>query len=208
MDRAPFTSRSAGVLFWAAGYLAVALALSLSLAGLWPQGSACTTTCNARIESGAITMGLLALGGACGFGIALWLGVTRRAAVPRALARLLAIVLAGSLALSLILLRAATEHGDAAGLETVHSAWTWALDRALGRAARDGRRRAAARGVRARAGAAPALSPRPVAPDDFCAPRPNVRARGSVPATEPREVRAVAPQEQHHREPAVRLDRP
>jgi hypothetical protein len=127
MDHTPFVSRSTGVLFWAAGYLATALALAVSLALLWPQGSACTKTCTARIESGAITMGLLALGGACGLVIALWLGISRRASAPRPLAWLLALILAGSLGFALILLRAASEHSDSAGLETVHSAWAWAL---------------------------------------------------------------------------------
>ena len=45
MDRPPFTSKSTGVLFWAVGYLATAIAGGVLLAALWPQGSACTATC-------------------------------------------------------------------------------------------------------------------------------------------------------------------
>jgi hypothetical protein len=101
-----FSNRRAGVLVWAVGYLTCALAAGLALAALWPQGDPCVSTCQARIDSGEIAVGLVALGGAVGLA--------------------LAIALAGALAVALPLAFGAG-HGDVAGLRTVRSAWAWSL---------------------------------------------------------------------------------
>jgi ABC-type spermidine/putrescine transport system permease subunit II len=127
MQPTPFSSRSAGVLFWGAGYLVAAIAWGLVLAALWPQGQACTTTCAARIEAGAIAIGLLALGGLVGLAIALWLGTTRRASVPRLLLAILATVVLASLVTGIALVLSAPANGDSEGLQTVRSAWSWAF---------------------------------------------------------------------------------
>ncbi len=127
MQPTPFSSRSAGVLFWGAGYLAAAIVWGIALAALWPQGQACTTTCAARIEAGAVAIGLLALGGLVGLGIACWLGATRRASAPRLLLAILATVVVASLVTALALVVSAPANGDSEGLQTVRSAWSWAF---------------------------------------------------------------------------------
>jgi hypothetical protein len=127
MSRPPFTSRSAGVLFWGAGYLVAAIAWGLALAALWPQGSPCTTTCAARIEAGGIAILLLAAGGIAGFAVAVWLGVTRRATLPRRLTRVLVALLVASLITAVLLKRGGSSHDDSGGLATVRSAWAWGL---------------------------------------------------------------------------------
>jgi hypothetical protein len=125
MERPPFTSKSTGVLFWAVGYLATAIAGGILLAALWPQGSACTRTCGARIEAGAVAIGLLALGGLVGLVAAVWLGVKRRATAPLLLVLALVAIVVASTMTSLTLMDAGS--GDAGGLQTVRSAWSWAF---------------------------------------------------------------------------------
>ncbi|HEY1478624.1 MAG TPA: hypothetical protein VGF46_01260 [Gaiellales bacterium] len=127
MQRTPFTSRSGGVLFWGASYLAVAIALSLALASVWPQGGACTTSCGARISSGFVTMGLLAAGGTVGLVLALWLGTTRRGTPPRLLVALLVVAAVGAYATALVMVQTAPPASDPAGLAAVRSAWSWGL---------------------------------------------------------------------------------
>jgi hypothetical protein len=127
MSRPPFTSRSAGVLFWGAGYLVAAIAWGLALAALWPQGTPCTTTCAARIEAGGIAILLLAAGGIAGFAVAVWLGVTRRATSPRWLTGTLVVLLVASLVAAVLLERAGSRHDESGGLATVRSAWAWGL---------------------------------------------------------------------------------
>jgi hypothetical protein len=127
MQPTPFTSRSAGVLFWGAGYLVAAIVWGVVLAALWPQGQACTTTCASRIEAGAIAIGLLAIGGLVGLGIAFWLGMTRQAGAPRLLLAILATIVLASLATGIALVVSAPANGDSEGLQTVRSAWSWAF---------------------------------------------------------------------------------
>jgi hypothetical protein len=125
MEQVKFTSRSMGVLFWAVGYLVTAIAGALLLAALWPQGSACSATCGARIDAGAIAIGLLALGGLVGLVAAIWLGVRRRHTTPSLLiAALVAIIIASTMT-GLTLMESGS--GDTGGLETVRSAWSWAF---------------------------------------------------------------------------------
>ena len=127
MRPSPFTSRSAGVLFWGAGYLIAAIAWGIVLAALWPQGQACTTTCAARIEDGAIAIGLLALGGFAGSrsrsGSARPGGRARPGCSSRSSSR-------SSSRRSRRASRSccsAPANGDSAGLQTVRSAWSWAF---------------------------------------------------------------------------------
>jgi hypothetical protein len=127
MRTTPFTSRSRGVLFWGVGYLLTAIASGLVLAALWPKGNACTTTCSARIEAGAEVIGLLALGGLVGLGVAIWLGASRRSAAPRLLVAALIVIALTSVATAIILVGTAPSSGDSQGLETVRSAWSWAF---------------------------------------------------------------------------------
>jgi hypothetical protein len=127
MSREPFTSRSAGVLFWGAGYLVTAIAWGAGLALLWPQGEVCTETCGARIEAGVIAVSLLLLGGLAGLVVAVWLGVRRRATAPRRLMIGLAAALVAALIAAVALDGAAASGGDEAGLATVRSAWSWGL---------------------------------------------------------------------------------
>jgi hypothetical protein len=127
MSRAPFTSRSTGVLFWGAGYLVAAITWGLALAALWPQGTPCTTTCGARIEAGGIALLLLVAGGIAGFAVAVWLGVTRRATSPRRLTGALALLLVASLVTAVVLMRGGSGEDDSGGLATVRSAWSWGL---------------------------------------------------------------------------------
>jgi hypothetical protein len=125
MERIQFTSRSTGVLFWAVGYLATAIAGGVLLAALWPQGSACTTTCGSRIEAGALAIGLLAIGGLVGLVAAIWLGVKRRATAPRLLVAALVAIIVASTMTALTMMDAGS--GDVGGLEVVRSAWSWAF---------------------------------------------------------------------------------
>jgi hypothetical protein len=127
MSRAPFTSRSTGVLFWGAGYLVAAIAWGLALAALWPQGAPCTTTCGARIEAGGIAILLLVAGGIAGFAVSVWLGVTRRATSPRRLTGALVVLLVASLVTAIVLERGGSSDDDGGGLATVRSAWSWGL---------------------------------------------------------------------------------
>jgi hypothetical protein len=127
MSRVPFTSRSTGVLFWGAGYLVAAIAWGLALAALWPQGTACTTTCAQRIEAGGVAILLLIAGGLAGFGVAIWLGVTRRATAPTRLSALLLVLLVASLVAAAWLKRSGSSHDQTGGLATVRSAWSWGL---------------------------------------------------------------------------------
>jgi hypothetical protein len=125
MEQLRFTSRSKGVLFWAVGYLVTAIAGGVLLAALWPQGSACTATCGARIDAGAIAIGLLALGGLVGLGAAIWLGVRRRPTAPNLLVAALVAIIVASTMTGLTLMESGS--GDSGGLETVRSAWSWAF---------------------------------------------------------------------------------
>jgi len=127
MSQRAFTSRSTGVLFWAAGYLVAAIAWGVALASLWPQGNVCTSSCGDRIEAGAVAITLLAAGGLAGLGVALWLGVTRRAGAPRWLVLVLLALLVASLATAAVLVQTSSSAGESAGLATVRSAWSWAL---------------------------------------------------------------------------------
>jgi hypothetical protein len=127
MSPAPFTSRSTGVLFWGAGYLVAAIAWGLTLAALWPQGTACTATCGQRIEAGGIAILLLAAGGTAGFAVAIWLGVSRRATAPHRLTLALLVLLIASLVTAVMLKRAGSAHDESGGLATVRSAWSWGL---------------------------------------------------------------------------------
>jgi hypothetical protein len=127
MSSAPFTSRSTGVLFWGAGYLAAAIAWGLALAALWPQGAPCSTTCGDRIEAGGIAILLLVAGGIAGFAVAIWLGVTLRATSPRWLTGVLVLLLIASLITAVVLKRSGSAHDDSGGLATVRSAWSWGL---------------------------------------------------------------------------------
>jgi hypothetical protein len=125
MEQVKFTSRSMGVLFWAVGYLVTAIAGGVLLAALWPQGSACSATCGARIDAGAIAIGLLALGGLFGLITAIWLGVRRRPTAPNLLVVALVAVIVASTMTGLTLMESGS--GDTGGLETVRSAWSWAF---------------------------------------------------------------------------------
>lgn len=127
MLSAPFTSRSTGVLFWGAGYLAAAIAWGLALAALWPQGTPCSTTCGDRIEAGGIAILLLVAGGIAGFAVAIWLGVSRRPTSPRWLTGVLVLLLIASLITAVVLERSGSAHADSGGLATVRSAWSWGL---------------------------------------------------------------------------------
>jgi hypothetical protein len=127
MQRAPFKTRSTGVLFWGGGYLLAAIAWGIALAALWPQGSACSTSCGARLEAGAVAIVLLAGGGLVGLALAIWLGVTRRPVAPRRLLAVLVGVLVASLVTAALLVHSAPADSDAAGLATVRSAWSWAV---------------------------------------------------------------------------------
>jgi hypothetical protein len=126
MPRQPFTSRSAGVLFWGAGYLAVAIALGLALAALWPQGTTCVASCAARIEAGVIAITLVFAGGLAGFVVAIWLGVARRAVAPRLVVLTSLGLLVAALVSALLLARSGAS-GEAGGLAMVRSAWSWGL---------------------------------------------------------------------------------
>jgi hypothetical protein len=125
MEQVQFTSRSTGVLFWAVGYLATAIAGGVLLAALWPQGSACSATCGARIDAGAIAIGLLALGGLVGLVAAIWLGVRRAPTAPKLLVVALVAIIVASTMTALTLMESGS--GDTGGLETVRSAWSWAF---------------------------------------------------------------------------------
>jgi hypothetical protein len=127
MSRVPFTSRSTGVLFWGAGYLLAAIAWGLTLAALWPQGNVCVTTCAARIEAGGVAILLLVAGGLAGFGVAIWLGVARRATAPARLTALLLVLFVASLVTAVLLKRSGSSHDETGGLATVRSAWSWGL---------------------------------------------------------------------------------
>ncbi|MEO9176728.1 MAG: hypothetical protein ABI317_14535 [Gaiellales bacterium] len=125
MEHAKFTSRSTGVIFWAVGYLATAIAGGVLLAAFWPQGSACSRTCGERIEAGAVAIGLLALGGLVGLVAAIWLGVRRRPTAPKLLVVALVAIIVASTMTGLTLMESGS--GDTGGLETVRSAWSWAF---------------------------------------------------------------------------------
>jgi hypothetical protein len=126
MSREPFTSRSAGVLFWGAGYLVVAIAQGLLLAAVWPQGATCAASCADRIEAGAIAITLVLAGGLVGLVVAIWLGVTRRAGAPRAIVLGSLALLVAALVAAFLLARSGAP-GEAGGLATVRSAWSWGL---------------------------------------------------------------------------------
>jgi hypothetical protein len=127
MSPTPFSSRSTGVLFWGAGYLAAAIAWGLAFAALWPQGAPCTQMCAQRIEAGGVAIVLLMLGGAAGFAVAVYLGVRRRSTAPTLLTAALLALLIASLITAVLLKRSGSSHDDAGGLATVRSAWSWGL---------------------------------------------------------------------------------
>jgi hypothetical protein len=127
MSREPFTSRSAGVLFWGAGYLVVAIAWGAALALLWPQGNVCTETCAARIEAGVVAVTLLLIGGLSGLVVAVCLGVQRRATAPCWLVLALVGALVAALIAAVVLDGTGASTGEAAGLTTVRTAWSWGL---------------------------------------------------------------------------------
>jgi hypothetical protein len=127
MSRVPFTSRSTGVLFWGTAYLLAAIGFGLLFAALWPQGEACTRTCGQRIESGGVAILLLALGGVAGLGVALWLGIARRATAPTRLTIALLVLLLASLVIAVVLMHSSSSQSDTRGLATVRSAWSWGL---------------------------------------------------------------------------------
>ena len=127
MSRQSFTTRSTGVLFWGAGYLAAAIAGGLTLAAVWPQGTACTSTCGQRIEAGGVAILLLVAGGIAGLVLAVWLGATRRATAPRPLTIALLVLLVVSMVAAVVLKRSGSSLDDSSGLATVRSAWSWGL---------------------------------------------------------------------------------
>jgi hypothetical protein len=126
MSRAPFTSRSTGVLFWGAGYLVVAIAFGSVLALLWPQGRSCVTSCGDRIEASAVAYELLLVGGAAGFAVAVGLGIARRPVAPRWLIVTAAVLLVAALAMA-VALDLSSSSGEADGLAAVRAAWSWSL---------------------------------------------------------------------------------
>ena len=128
MSRAPFTSRSTGVLFWGAGYLVAAIAWGLALAALWPQGDALHDDVR-RTHRGGRHRDPAARGRRHrGVRVAIWLGVHTPCDVAApADGALVCLLVASLIRRSRSTGVGFRRHDDSGGLATVRSAWSWGL---------------------------------------------------------------------------------